>query len=202
MVTAMVRPADSSAPKISHETLLRFQSTVVPHLDSAYNFACYLCRDPDTAKDIVQDAFLRAYRSFDGYRGGDARAWVFAIIRNCYRAWQNEGRNKARHEVSMSANANGDDDAENPFHRIASDADTPEASSIRRSEQVRVRRVVAGLSEPMREVLVLRELEDFSYRQIAEVLDIPVGTVMSRLARARAEFGEAWRALEAEEASR
>jgi RNA polymerase sigma-70 factor (ECF subfamily) len=200
LILAMVRPAEAAAPSMSRETLQRFQTTIVPHLDSAYNFARYLCRDPDAASDIVQDAFLRAYRSFDNYRGGDARAWVFAIIRNCHRAWQNEGRTKARHEISMTAD--NDDDAENPAHRIASDADTPEASSIRRSEQVRVRAVIAGLSEPMREVLVLRELEDFSYREISEVLDIPVGTVMSRLARARTDFSEAWRSLEAREAGR
>jgi RNA polymerase sigma-70 factor (ECF subfamily) len=196
----MVRPAEASAPAVSRETLQRFQSTIVPHLDSAYNFARYLSRDPDAASDIVQDAFLRAYRSFEGFRGGDARAWMFAIIRNCHRAWHNEGRQKARYEVSMSADS--DDGAEHPVNRIAAETDTPEASTMRQSESARVRRVIAGLSEPMREVLVLRELEDFSYKQISEVLDIPVGTVMSRLARARAEFGEAWRALEAGEASR
>jgi RNA polymerase sigma-70 factor (ECF subfamily) len=197
-ICAMVRPAEASAPAISRETSQRFQSTIVPHLDSAYNFARYLSRDPDAASDIVQDAFLRAYRGFDSFRGGDARAWVFAIVRNCHHAWHNQGRRKARYEVSMTTES--DDDADHPVNRIAADTDTPEASTMRRSEQVRVRGVIAGLSEPMREVLVLRELEDFSYKQISEVLDIPVGTVMSRLARARVEFGEAWRTLEASEA--
>lgn len=200
LISAMARPAEASAPAMSRETLQRFQSTIVPHLDSAYNFARYLSRDPDAAGDIVQDAFLRAYRAFDGFRGGDSRAWVFAIIRNCHRAWQNEGRYKARYEISITPDS--DDDAEHPVHRIASDADTPEVSTMRQSESARVRAVIAGLSEPMREVLVLRELEDFSYREISEVLDIPVGTVMSRLARARAEFGEAWTTLQAGEAGR
>jgi RNA polymerase sigma-70 factor (ECF subfamily) len=191
----MVRPAEAVSATTSRETLQRFQSTIVPHLDSAYNFARYLSRDPDAASDIVQDAFLRAYRSFEDFRGGDTRAWVFAIVRNCHNAWQNEGRRKARYEVSLTVDS--DDDAEHPVNRVASEIDTPEASTMRRSEAARVRGVIAGLPEAMREVLVLRELEDFSYKAISEVLDIPVGTVMSRLARARAEFGEAWRALEA-----
>ena len=201
LIAAMSRPAEERASSaIPRETLQRFQAMVVPHLDSAYNFARFLCRDPDAASDIVQDAFLRAYRSFDGYRGGDARAWMFAIIRNCHRAWQNEGRQKARREISMTAE--GEDEADHPAYRIASDTDTPEAAIMRQGESARVRGVIAGLSEPMREVLILREFEDFSYRQISEILDIPVGTVMSRLARARTEFSEAWRALEQNEARR
>jgi RNA polymerase sigma-70 factor (ECF subfamily) len=195
-----VAQADMIA-KVSPDTLKRFQTTIVPHLDSAYNFARFLCRDPDAAGDIVQEAFLRAYRSFEAYRGGDARAWMFAIIRNCHRAWLAEGRHRAHFETSMTA-GDGRPDDEPLAHRIASEADTPETTTIQQSESAQVREVIGGLSEPMREILVLRELEDLSYRQIAEIIDAPIGTVMSRLARARAEFAEAWQAMAAREVAR
>ena len=202
LAAPMARPAEAHATaRISPETLMRFQGMIVPHLDSAYNFARFLCRDPEAAGDIVQDAFLRAYRGFEGFRGGDARAWLFAIVRNCHRAWQIEGRRKARFEVPMAAGET-DSDIDQPAYQVASEADTPEAATIQQNESARVRQVIASLSEPMREILVLREIEDLSYRQISEIIDAPIGTVMSRLARARAEFGEAWRALDAGGAAR
>lgn len=173
------------------ELLERFQGSIVPHLDAAYNFARFLSRDADAAQDIVQEAFLRAYRNFESYRGGDPRAWLFAIVRNCCHAWRQQNRQKTRFERHMGDDSGGDTD-EGGGYQIASDDDTPETATIRASEQQRVRAVIGGLSEPMREILVLRELEDLSYRQIAEIIDAPIGTVMSRLARARREFGEAW----------
>jgi len=183
--------ASNAEASAQHELMQRFQQTILPHLDAAYNFARFLSRDADAAQDIVQEAFLRAYRSFGGYRGGDPRSWLFAIVRNCCHAWRQQDRRKARFERQLSdgGGADADDIGEN---EIASEEDTPETATIRRSEQQRVRDVINGLPEAMREVLVLRELEDLSYRQIAEVIDAPVGTVMSRLARARREFGEAW----------
>lgn len=171
---------------------LRFQQNILPHMDAAYNFARFLSRDQDAAQDIVQDAFLRAYRSFETYRGGDSRAWIFAIVRNCHLAWQQQGRRKARFETPLDGDAGSD----SPLHEIASDDDTAETTMIRESETSRVRHVIGLLPEAMREVLVLRELEELSYKQIAEVIDVPVGTVMSRIARARREFGEAWDAFE------
>ncbi|MBX5221164.1 MULTISPECIES: sigma-70 family RNA polymerase sigma factor [unclassified Rhizobium] len=181
--------ADVSAQR---ELMQRFQNLIVPHLDAAYNFARFLSRDADAAQDIVQDAFLRAFRNFDSYRGGDPRAWLFAIVRNCCHAWRQQDRRKARFERHLS---DGDDD-ETGENEIASEEDSPEAATIRRSEQQRVRAVISRLPEAMREILVLRELEDLSYRQIAEIIDAPIGTVMSRLARARHEFGEAWHACD------
>ncbi|MDR7146308.1 RNA polymerase sigma-70 factor (ECF subfamily) [Rhizobium sp. BE258] len=171
---------------------LRFQQNILPHMDAAYNFARFLSRDQDAAQDIVQDAFLRAYRSFETYRGGDSRAWIFAIVRNCHLAWQQQGRRKARFEMPLDGDAGGD----SPAHEIASDDDTAETAMIRESETSRVRHVIGLLPEAMREILVLRELEELSYKQIAEVIDVPIGTVMSRIARARREFGEAWDAFE------
>nr|WP_157224422.1 sigma-70 family RNA polymerase sigma factor [Rhizobium mesoamericanum] len=194
----MTRPLLEAAvrtPAASTETMQRFQKTILPQLDNAYNFARFLSRDADAAGDIVQEAFLRAYRNFESYRGGDPRAWMFSIIRNCYRAWLFNRRQKAGFEVPMAEDAwAGDTDS--ATCQIASDDDTPETSVIRKSESERVRQVISDLSDPMREVLVLRELEGLSYRQIAEVIDAPIGTVMSRLARAREEFGKAWMTLE------
>jgi RNA polymerase sigma factor (sigma-70 family) len=176
--------------------LARFQETVLPHLDAAYNFARFLSRDPDASQDIVQDSFLRAYRSFWQYRGGDPRFWVFAIVRNSYRSWAQGERRKARVELPFPSDTDNGDGAEgSAAYGLACDQDTPEMALIRKSEAQHVREVIGMLPEAMREILVLREFEDFSYRQIAEIIEVPIGTVMSRLARARHEFGVAWKAL-------
>ncbi|MFS8044479.1 sigma-70 family RNA polymerase sigma factor [Rhizobium sp. BR 314] len=176
------------------ETMRRFQRTIIPHLDAAYNFARFLSRDADAAQDIVQEAYLRAYRGFGGFRDGDARAWTFTIVRNCYHAWLQEGRRKTRYEQPMTDERDRDESSPSPDP--ASEEDTPEAAFIRKSETQRVRAVINMLPDAMREVLVLRELEDLSYKEIADIIDAPIGTVMSRLARARRDFGEAWRTLE------
>lgn len=168
----------------------RFQREIVPQLDAAYNFARFLSRNPDAAQDIVQEAFLRAYRSFEGYQGGDARAWIFAIVRNCYRDWLLERRRKARIEVEVHGTDDADDFA---IDEVASDEDSPEVVLLRRAETGAIRGVLNKLPRSLREVLVLRELEGLSYRQIAETSALPIGTVMSRLARARAQFASAWR---------
>jgi RNA polymerase sigma-70 factor (ECF subfamily) len=186
---------------VQSELTQRFHDVIVPHLDAAYNFARFLSRDADVSQDIVQEAFLRAYRSFDTYQGGDPRAWLFAIVRNCCHVWRQTDRRKARFEQHMSDGGGSNADAAGEYE-IASQEDTPEMATIRRSEQERVRAVISGLPEPMREILVLRELEDLSYKDIAEIIDAPIGTVMSRLARARREFGEAWDACNTGEAAR
>lgn len=174
----------------ANETLVRFQREIVPQLDAAYNFARFLSRDPDAAQDIVQEAFLRAYRGFQGYQGGDARAWIFAIVRNCYHNWLLDRRRKGLLEV----NIHGKDNAqENAIENVASEEDSPETTLLRRAESGAVRLVLNKLPRPLREILVLRELEGLSYRQIADIAALPIGTVMSRLARARARFESAWR---------
>ncbi|WP_081670444.1 sigma-70 family RNA polymerase sigma factor [Rhizobium leucaenae] len=197
MLQSMHRENVGSLSPASRDLMLRFQNTIVPHLDAAYNFARFLSRDADAAQDIVQEAFLRAYRNFEGYRGGEPRAWMFAIVRNCYYVWLSEGRRKARFEAPMTANdAKDEDQPYSGAHDVASEEDTPEAALIRKSESQRVRQVINSLADLSREVLVLRELESLSYRQIADITDVPIGTVMSRLARARREFCEAWQAGE------
>jgi RNA polymerase sigma factor (sigma-70 family) len=183
-MAAPARPAGGS------DTLALFQRDIVPQLDAAYNFARFLSRDADAAQDIVQEAFLRAYRSFDGYQGGDARAWIFAIVRNCYQNWLLDRRRKAAHEVDVH---NHDDSEENAIDNMPSDEDSPEMALLRRAESGAVRLVLNKLPRPLREILVLRELEGLSYRQIAEIAVLPIGTVMSRLARARSRFEDAWR---------
>jgi RNA polymerase sigma factor (sigma-70 family) len=177
------RPADSN------DKYGRFQREIVPHLDAAYNFARFLSRNPDAAQDIVQESFLRAYRGFEGYQGGDARAWIFSIVRNCYHNWLLEGRRKARLEVDVHRR---DDAAEFSVDDVPSDEDTPEAALLRSSEAGKVRSVLNLLPRGLREVLVLRELEGLSYREIAQTAALPIGTVMSRLARARDHFASLW----------
>lgn len=189
LLMASDRAATVARVTASAETLARFQRDIVPQLDAAYNFARFLSRDPDAAQDIVQEAFLRAYRGFDGYQGGDSRAWIFAIVRNCYHDWLQARRRKATHEVDV----HHDDEDENPIDNIASEDDDPETALFRRTEAGAVRRVLNKLPRALREILVLRELEGLSYRQIAEIAGIPIGTVMSRLARARSQFESVWR---------
>ena len=178
-----------SRPPGADATLAKFKQNVVPQLDAAYNFARFLSRDADAAQDIVQEAFLRAYRSFAGYRGGDARAWIFAIVRNCYQSWLMDRRRKARLEVDY----HGEGDSEELISTIPSDEDTPEAMLVRKAEAKTVRLILNTMPRAFREILVLREIEELSYQQISEVTALPIGTVMSRLARARKAFGDAWR---------
>ena len=170
------------------DTLAGFEQTIVPHLDAAYKLARLLSKDADAAQDIVQEAFLRAYRGFAGYRGENARAWILEIVRNCYYDWLMRQRRKSRLEVDFR-------DAgytEEFILNRSSDECTPEAMLVREAERQTVRFVLDTMPLPLREILVLRELDGLSYRQISEITALPIGTVMSRLARARRAFGDAW----------
>lgn len=156
---------------------VRFEETVLPHLDAAYTLARHLLRDPHDAEDAVQDAFLRALRHFDGFRGGDARAWVLAIVRNvCHSARR---RRPGRVELEF----------DEELHSGAAADDGPDADLMRTASRDAVLRALERLPLVLREVLVLRELQDLSYREIAEVTGVPTGTVMSRLSRARRRLG-------------
>ena len=183
------------APMQSRSTIVDdpragFRQNIMPEMDAAYNFARYLSRDDDAAQDIVQEAVLRAYRGYHGYQGRGARAWVFAIVRNCYHDWVIQRRRRARVEVDVHR----PDDSEGfSIENVPSGEDSPEAALLRKAEPNMVRIVIDTLPRSLREMLVLRELEGLSYRQIAEVAELPIGTVMSRLARARKRFAEAWR---------
>jgi RNA polymerase sigma factor (sigma-70 family) len=164
-----------------------FYSQIMPLLDPAYSFARFLSRDADAAQDIVQDAFLRAYRSFGGYRGENARAWLFSIVRNCYLASLRDRRRKTRLN-SDTREQDGSDAFEVP-----SQEDTPEEALLRKSESEAVQLAIGKLPRRLREIIILREIEELSYSQIAEVTSLPIGTVMSRLSRARRKFEDAWR---------
>jgi RNA polymerase sigma-70 factor (ECF subfamily) len=161
---------------------LRFRELMLPHLDAAYNLARYLTNDANTAEDVVQEAFLRAFRSFETYRGGPPRAWLFAILRNC---WRDRVGEQVRRERVVVSDATLSESQAEAVAAVPADSDTPEESLARAREIDTVRGVIAALPEPFRETLVLREMEEMSYREIASVTGVPIGTVMSRLARAR-----------------
>ena len=152
----------------------QFDSIMRPHLNAAYNFARWLVRNDHDAEDIVQESFLKAYKALDSFRGGDARVWTLAIVRN---AAMNFLRSR-RMGVMVSRNV---DDPE-----PRDDAPDPERSLLEQSRRCEVRRAISNLPLEFREVIVLREMEDLPYKEIASVLEIPIGTVMSRLSRARA----------------
>ena len=151
-----------------------FDQVVLPHLDAAYNLARWMTRNGHDAEDVVQEAFLRALRFFDGFHGVNARAWLLAIVRNAGYDWLR------RHRPADV------DPFEEEVHGAIDPSPTPEDFVIEQADRTRVREALEALPLPWREVLILRELEGLSYREIADVAAIKMGTVMSRLARARA----------------
>jgi RNA polymerase sigma factor (sigma-70 family) len=152
-----------------------FEEVVLPHLDAAFNYARWLTKNDADAEDVVQDAYLRALRFFSSLRGEDARAWLLTIVRN---TWYGRFPRRAGSAVMTVAVEEEDDD------RPDASLD-PEAQMIQRQTVEEVRRALETLPADFREVLVLRELEGLSYKEIAAIVGIPLGTVMSRLARAR-----------------
>lgn len=146
----------------------------MPHLDDAYTLACYLLRDEHAAQDVVQDASLRALRYLASYRGGDARAWFLAIVRNCCHGWRRRERGE-RAPVPLSP------------HVVDAlpDERTADAAAVAESERVWIRRAVDALPPEFREAVVLREVHELSYAEMSRVMHVPIGTVMSRLSRAR-----------------
>lgn len=155
----------------------RFEALAMPHLDAAYNLARWLTRNDHDAEDVVQDALVRAMRYFNGLRGDGARAWLLQIVRHTCYTWLQQNRPTER--VAL-------DDFEAAWHEMpAPAADEPPSIAMRKADREQINAAIAALPVPYREVLVLRELEDLSYVDIARIADIPVGTVMSRLARAR-----------------
>jgi len=156
---------------------------VLPHLDAAYNLARWLTRNDHDAEDVVQEAMLRAYRFFDGLRG-EPRPWLLAIVRNSCYTWL---------QVNRPAELSGFDDQ--AAYPEAVDEDGPETQAARNMDRRLLNEAIAALPAQFREVLVLRELEDLSYRDISRIADIPIGTVMSRLARSRRLLAESLRAI-------
>lgn len=165
----------------------RFERLVLAHLDAAYALARWLTRNEHDAEDVVQEAYLRAYRYFGGFRGDNHRAWLMAIVRNTCFSWLE--RNRAPEGVLQRARAAAGDDA---LLAAGAPANNPEAALIAASDGALARRLLEELPPEFREVLVLRELQELSYREIAEITGVPEGTVMSRLARARARLRHLW----------
>jgi RNA polymerase sigma-70 factor, ECF subfamily len=156
-----------------------FDQVVLPHLDAAYGLACWLMRNEHDAEDVVQEASLRAFRYFRTFTGGNGRAWFLRIVRNTCNGW---------HRRSFAVQTAPFDEEQHASTRPQSD---PEALVLQADDGALIDRALSNLPDRFRELLVLRELEGLSYRELADVMDIPMGTVMSSLSRARQAFRDA-----------
>ena len=161
----------------------RFQQVALPHMDAAYNLARWLTGDTQDAEDVTQEAFLRAFKFFGSFRGEDPRTWLLAIVRNVfYTQWRRTKAAGASTEFDEEMHSFSDDESLPEMGR----ADTNPESILSRNDDIRLLdQALQALPVEYREALVLRELEDLSYKEIAATLEVPIGTVMSRLARAR-----------------
>ena len=180
-------PAGAAAPFPRPSEAPRFRELIAPHIDAAYSLARYLARDATAAEDIAQEALLKAYRNIDSLRGAEVKPWLMAIVRNAYFDWRRRDNGRTvtgpAAEVAM---------AEAPAAETSA-----EDALIRQGDVAALRRAIETIPEPFREALVLRDLEEMSYRDVAETTGVPMGTVMSRLARARRMLGERMGVLEA-----
>ena len=168
----------------------RFRDAALPHLNDVYTLARYLLHDTSDAEDAVQECYLRALRHFDTFRGPAIKPWLFAILRNVCRsefARRSGGLRCVDQDVDE---VDKDGGAASPLWQEPQAS--PEAEVLQQRDAETIRRFVAELPQPFREAIVLREINDLSYREIADVIGIPVGTVMSRLARARSLLRKAW----------
>jgi RNA polymerase sigma-70 factor, ECF subfamily len=172
------------------ERARRFRELALPYLDDVYTLARYLLRDPADADDAVQECYLRAFKHFDTYRGPAIKPWLFAILRNVCNA---EFARRAHVQTKAIDDAPEAEEKPPLWHEVQ---ETPEGAVMRERDASSIRRLIEALAEPFRETFVLREINNLSYREIAEAAGVPVGTVMSRLARARAMLRAAWMAEE------
>jgi RNA polymerase sigma-70 factor (ECF subfamily) len=168
--------AQRSRTSLESTELASFEAVILPHLDAAYTLARYLLRDPHDAEDAVQDACLRALCYFDTFRGGDARAWLLAIVRNRCLSLRDERRGRRDRSAVVF---------DETQHSDESDAEPTDAATLRTATREVLEDALRRLPEEFREVIVLRELQEMSYREISEIVGVPIGTVMSRLSRAR-----------------
>lgn len=183
-------------PRSEHPTatdLARFEAIALPHTDAAYNLALRLTRQAEAAEDVVHDAYLSALTGFGAYRGGEARAWILTIVRRKAYDWLRERQRTAPLDVLA-----GDDEDGLIFDPPDPNQETPEQALIRKGEAAGLHAAIDALPPRLREVLVLREMEELSYRQIAEITAAPIGSVMSRLARARLQLSQIWSRLQGE----
>ena len=163
---------------------MNFEEAVLPHLDAAFNLARWLTRNEHDAQDVVQEAYLRAFRFFGGFHGANARAWLLTIVRNTCYTWLRQNR---------SPELSGDFDE--AVRQKESDEPDPETQQVLKARSQLVNSAIEKLPVEFREVMVLRELEDLSYKEIAVITGVPIGTVMSRLARGRKRLHDSLREL-------
>ena len=173
-----------------HDKARRFRDAALPYLDDIFTLARYLMRNSADAEDAVQECYLRALRHFDSYRGPAMKPWLLAILRNVCNA---EFARRGKREIPADDPADDDGQTEPIWQEAEA---SPETVLLRQQDGSTIRRLVAALPQPFREAIVLREVNDLSYQEIADVAGVPVGTVMSRLARARAMLRTAWNAAE------
>ena len=179
MTTASAPAAADAAP--DPVVAQRFEQIVMPHIDSAFNLARWIVRNRDDAEDVAQEAMLRALRFFATYNGGDARAWLLQIVRNASFTWLEKNR-----PADLAAEFD-----EHVHTSAVAPIANPESLAIAASDRTRLQRALESLPPKQREVIVLRELEGCSYKEIAAITEIPIGTVMSALSRARAQLQSA-----------
>ncbi len=172
------QPARKESRMDGSTKLALFEQTILPHLNSAYNLARWLTRNEDDAQDVVQEAYMRAFRFFDGFKGGDGKSWMLAVVRNTCLTWRRREKGSVT-AVPFDETAHGSD-------RAAS----AEAGLVEEARLGTLRNCIESLPLEYREVIIMRELEELSYREIADAASVPIGTVMSRLARARKRLEE------------
>jgi len=166
----------------------RFEEVILPHLDAAYNLARWLMREDEAAADAVQDACLRALRFIRSFRGGDSRVWLLTIVRNVCLS-----------RLKQSARRETDTEFDDAIHSPADDTPNPETLLERSRDSAALARALEELSTDFREIIVMREFEGMAYKEIADVAGVPIGTVMSRLARARTRLRQLLTAAPAKE---
>ena len=154
-----------------------FDRTFLPHMDAAYNLARWLVRDEHDAQDVVQEAYLRAIRFAGGFRGGDPRAWILTIVRNTAFTWLKRNRG-----------SDAPTEFDEKVHGGSTEETGLEADAVRKADGAMIRAALEELTDEFREVIVMRDIEGLSYKEIADAADVPIGTVMSRLARARGKL--------------
>jgi RNA polymerase sigma-70 factor (ECF subfamily) len=186
---SVVTPVNSTGR--DPEKSRRFREAALPYLDDVYTLASYLLRDPTAAEDAVQECYLRALQHFDSYRGPAFKPWLLAILRNVCQA---EFARRARSPAALFDDASQAKPEESALWE--EQQESPEVTLLRQRDATAIRRLVDALAEPFRETIVIREVQNLSYREISEIVGAPIGTVMSRLARARTMLRAAWMAEE------
>jgi RNA polymerase sigma-70 factor, ECF subfamily len=179
-----------------HRSHAEFEGLMLPHLNAAYSLARWMMRHPEEAEDAVQDAYLRALEHFDRYQGRGEKAWLMTIVRNVCLTRLKRSRQSAK--VVMMEDVLGEVEQVNSQNSLGHRLSEPEIAVIAKAERDEVHHALRRLPTSFREVLVLRELQELSYQEIAGIIGIPIGTVMSRLARARSALKSSFSRLEAE----